>query len=88
MKLKVSNKGWELKEVTSEQLQVIIYLLDTANSRCFGDEWYDGVIGKYCDGGDFVASINAEQRDALRSFIGSFHGEFDKLKNNIQKKKA
>ena len=88
MKLKVSNKGWELKEVTSEQLQVIIYLLDTANSRCFKDCCYDEEHARYYDGGDFVASLTSEERDALRSFTGGFHGELDKLKNNFKNKKS
>ena len=84
MKVSVSNKGYTLSGISADELKVVMYLLETAKERCFRE--YDENNAMYFDGGDFVASLNKDERQNFHNFVDGFWNGHKKMEANFIKK--
>jgi|GEM_PF-5571389 len=81
MKVSLSNKGYTLSGISADELQVVLYILETAKNRCFRE--FDKEDDTYYSGSDFVAVINGEQRNNFHNFVDGFWSAYEKMKNKL-----
>jgi hypothetical protein len=85
MRVSVNQRGYTLSNLSSEELNTVMFLLGSLKDRCFKDGDYDKENDVYYDGGDFVSSLTPSERQGLHGFVDGFWHEYDKLKERIQK---
>ena len=80
MKVSVNSKGYTLSGISAEELNIAMYLLGQAKDRCFREQEESG---DYYDGGDFVATLNSEQREYFHNFVDGFWSGYEKMKESL-----
>lgn len=63
---------YDIVDLSTTQLNVICFLLETLDNRCFTEE-----AGEFYGNDNFAVKLNAEQRKALRDFVAELRPNKD-----------